>query len=250
MRPSRASSSSSAGPRMPGPTVTRDDGTSSDRTDDIRRQVQRDRRPVVGVDAGQPADDARAAAERDDDDAQLAAGGQQRGGLLGGAGQHDGVRGVGGVALAAAEQVEVALAAGPAQPRLPVGADVLLAEQLHEPGAGLVGQPGRRQRDVGDGDRRGRPGRPAQLLRQVAAGGLGHRAAQVVGARWRCCGAGGPQPWIVSSGCSGTATVCRCCAGAMQVTAALPGTLSPGRRARTSPTSPGPRSTSWSWAAG
>ena len=37
-------------------------------------QVQRDRRPVVGVDAGESADDARAAAERDDDDAQLAAG--------------------------------------------------------------------------------------------------------------------------------------------------------------------------------
>ena len=90
-------------------------------------EVDGHRRPVVGVDPGQPADDAGAPAEGDDDDAELAAGGEQRGGLVGGARQDDGVRGVGGVALAPAQQVQVALPAGPAQARVAVGADVLLA---------------------------------------------------------------------------------------------------------------------------
>ena len=194
VRPSRESSSSSAGPRMPGPTVTRDDGTSSDRTDDIRpRSSATDGRSSGSTPASPPTTLVPPPNGTTTTPSSLQAR-EQGGGLLGGAGQHDGVRGVGGVARAPAEQVEVALAARPAQPRLPVGADVLLAEQLHEPGAGLLGQPGRRQRDVGDGDRRGRPGRPAQLLRQVAAGDLGHRAAQVVGLRWRCWGRRDPSP--------------------------------------------------------
>ena len=64
-------------------------------------------------------------------------------------------------------------------------------------------------------------------------------------------GPAGPQPWIVSSGCSGTATVCRCLRrsdhgdrlAARDAVRRAPG-------ARRSPTSPAPRSTSSSWAAG
>ena len=163
-------------------------------------------------------------------------------------GSDDGVRGVGGVPRAAAQQVQVALAAGAPQPRLPVGADVLLAEQLDEPrcgprrGAGRASARSRRRRPAGCG----RGVQPSSRVR-CRRGRLGQRPsrpARVRGVREP----DGPQPWIVSSGCSGTATVCRCLRRSDHGDRA---SLSPARRRRDLvPTSPGRRSTSSWWAAG
>ena len=183
------------GRACPGPTVTRDDGTSSDCTEAIRREVDGDRRPVVGVDAGQPADDAGAAAERDDDDAELAAGGEQRGGLLGGAGQRRRRPG--------------------RRRRRPRGGAAGPGSSCRRPGAaatpGRCGRsPRRAARRTGRGPRSGSRdgasrisstatggvGRGVQPSSrgEVAAGGLGQRAAQVAVVPRGVRGRSGPSP--------------------------------------------------------
>src|SRR4051794_27714359 len=68
-------------------------------------------------------------------------------------------------------------------------------------------------------------------MSSTGTGGVARGVQPSSRARWRraalgrvspSVGSAGPQPWIVSSGCSGIATVCR----------VLPGALSPARRAR------------------
>ena len=114
-------------------------------------------------------------------------------------GSDDGVGGLGGVARAAPQQVQVALAAGVPQPRLAVGAQVVLAEQLGQPARATSGSAARapagsRRRGTGGVSRGVQP----SSRDEVAAGGLRHERLVAVGV-----GGAGPQPWIVSSGLLG-----------------------------------------------
>ena len=222
---------------MPGPTVTMDDGTSSDCTDAIRRQVER-RRRAGRRGPRRPARRPRSCPPPNGTTTTPSSlhSGEQGRGLLGGAGQDDGVRGVGGVALAAAQQVQVALAAGAPQPGLPVGADVLLAEQLDQRAA-------RASSGSREGASRisstatggvGRGVQPSSLARCRRAA-LGSVAAEVGRAVARGVGGrSGPSPGSSVPAARARLQSAGAPAGCDHGDRPLPGSLSPQRRARTS----------------
>jgi hypothetical protein len=130
--------------------------------------VQRDHAREALMPRLQPADDRRAAAERNDRDRALRARRQDLADLLVRLGQHDRVGRVGAVPAAQPQEVGRRLPPGVANPRLCIGADVRVADDRRERGAGVVAEHRLWELHLVDGGNRGsRSADPEPLPEQI-----------------------------------------------------------------------------------